>query len=218
MGNRAVITTYNGKHLKNSNEIGIYLHWNGGRDSVEAFLKYCKLRGFRPPEQDNYGWARLCQVIANYLGGGLSIGIDKCCNLHCNNFNNGTYIIKDWQIVGRRYFEGFEQDVYPLEEMLLCIDQVQPENEQLGEEFFGVKEVATDTLVRDDEVFMFDAVCDKYKKYKVVGFGNKDKVVNGQRVFAIPYVNRYPDDQGNYDWNINNYILDKTVRKVSKTT
>ena len=33
MGNRAVITTR--KDLK---DIGIYLHWNGGRDSVEGFL------------------------------------------------------------------------------------------------------------------------------------------------------------------------------------
>ena len=33
MGNRAVITTR--KDLK---DIGVYLHWNGGRDSVEGFL------------------------------------------------------------------------------------------------------------------------------------------------------------------------------------
>ena len=39
MGNRAVITTENKK-------IGIYLHWNGGRDSVEAFLKYCELKNY----------------------------------------------------------------------------------------------------------------------------------------------------------------------------
>ena len=31
MGNRAVITT-------EKKDLGIYLHWNGGRDSVEAFL------------------------------------------------------------------------------------------------------------------------------------------------------------------------------------
>ena len=31
MGNRAVITTR--KDLK---DIGVYLHWNGGRDSVET--------------------------------------------------------------------------------------------------------------------------------------------------------------------------------------
>ena len=60
MGNRAVITTSKSTDIKNSTDIGIYLHWNGGRDSVQAFLKYCELKGYRSPEKDNYGWARLC--------------------------------------------------------------------------------------------------------------------------------------------------------------
>ena len=73
MGNRAVITTSTDINVSESNDIGVYLHWNGGRDSVEAFLLYCKLKGYRTPEYDNYGWARLCQVIGNFFGGGLSI-------------------------------------------------------------------------------------------------------------------------------------------------
>lgn len=44
MGNRAVITTSKSTDIKNSTDIGIYLHWNGGRDSVQAFLKYCELK------------------------------------------------------------------------------------------------------------------------------------------------------------------------------
>ena len=40
MGNRAIITT---KKDFDNNGIGVYLHWNGGRDSVQAFLTYCKL-------------------------------------------------------------------------------------------------------------------------------------------------------------------------------
>lgn len=42
MGNRAVITNYDhekGETIK-PNAIGIYLHWNGGMDSVTAFLTY----------------------------------------------------------------------------------------------------------------------------------------------------------------------------------
>lgn len=62
MGNRAVITTASETKPKYLDNIGVYLHWDGGRDSVEAFLKYCKLKKYRPPEQDNCGWARLCQV------------------------------------------------------------------------------------------------------------------------------------------------------------
>ena len=39
MGNRAIIK---GENMTSA----VYLHWNGGRDSVEAFLEYCKIRGF----------------------------------------------------------------------------------------------------------------------------------------------------------------------------
>ena len=134
MGNRAVITASKSLAVAGSNDIGIYVHWNGGRDSVEAFLEYCRLQGFRCPEKDNYGYARLCQVIANYFEGGLSIGIDRCCNLHCNG-DNGVYIIKGWEIVGRQYFEGREQRTYDLLEMLVDIDEAQPKAMQLGEEY-----------------------------------------------------------------------------------
>lgn len=133
MGNRAVITTKEGDK---ENKIGIYLHWNGGRDSVRAFLKYCEMRGFRRPEDDNYGWARLCQVIANYAGkDGLSVGIDRVCNLDCDNWDNGVYLIEDWKIVGREYFTGEEQNSYELRQMLIDIDKAQPKDQQVGEEF-----------------------------------------------------------------------------------
>ena len=135
MGNRAVITTSKSSNVAESSDIGLYLHWNGGRDSVEAFLTYCRIQGFRSPEYDNYGWARLAQVIANYFGGdGLSVGIDQCCKLDCDNFDNGVYIIKGWEIVGRQYFEGREQCEYDLEGMLVYIDEQQPAKMQLGAE------------------------------------------------------------------------------------
>lgn len=126
MGNRAVITT---KANFENNGIGIYLHWNGGRDSVTAFLKYCELKGFRAPDDDNYGWARLAQVIANFFGGdGLSIGVDTVDRLDCDNGDNGVYFIKGWEIVGREYFNGNEQNCYPLNDMLADINNAQPES------------------------------------------------------------------------------------------
>lgn len=72
MGNRAVITT---RENFNNDGVGVYLHWNGGRDSVQAFLTYCKMKGYREPTSDNYGWARLCQVIGNFFGGGFLLGL-----------------------------------------------------------------------------------------------------------------------------------------------
>ena len=99
MGNRAVITTKEKK-------IGVYLHWNGGRDSVEAFLTYCKMKNYRTPESDNYGWARLCQVIGNCFGGECSIGVD------------------------REFYNGAEQNNHDLLKMLKDINKCQPEQEQ----------------------------------------------------------------------------------------
>lgn len=125
MGNRAVITTI-------AKKIGVYLHWNGGRDSVEAFLEYCKLKGYRTPEEDDYGWARLCQVIGNFFGGTTSVGIDLYDNLDTDNGDNGVYVIEDWKIVERLFFKnGKEQNEYQLSEMLEEIDHNMPEHQRL---------------------------------------------------------------------------------------
>lgn len=134
MGNRAVITTHSTKNVESSSQIGIYLHWNGGRDSVEAFLKYCEIAGHRSPDTDNYGMARLCQVIANMFGGTTSIGIDQCKNLDCDNYDNGVYLIKGWKIVDRQFLRGKEQNEYELEKFLYDLDECQPENSRIGKD------------------------------------------------------------------------------------
>ena len=134
MGNRCVITT---REDFDNDGIGIYLHWNGGRDSVEAFLKYCELKQHRSVTDDaSYAYARLCQVIGNFFGGSLGIGIDSVRNLDYDNYDNGTYIIDGWKIVGREYHreEMGEQMNYDLLEMLIAIDEKQPEKERIGED------------------------------------------------------------------------------------
>jgi hypothetical protein len=129
MGNRADITT-------KDRELSVYVHWNGGRDSVEAFLTYCKIRGFRSPEKDPYGWARMCQVIGNFMGkDGNSLGIDKFYDKGTGkNFDNGLFIIENYQIVGRKYYLGKEQSEYDLKHFVKTLDSKQPIAEQLGEE------------------------------------------------------------------------------------
>lgn len=121
MGNRAVVTTED--NFENNSGLGLYMHWNGGRSSVEAFLEYCKLRSFRPPEKDDYGWARLCQVVANFMGAdGCSVGIDDIGSLDKDNGDNGTYLMKDWEVTGRRFFDGIEQNDYDRMEFLEYLD------------------------------------------------------------------------------------------------
>ena len=120
MGNRAVITT-------EKKRIGVYLHWNGGRDSVEAFLAVCKELDHRPPETDCYGFARLCQVIGNFFGGTTSLGVDTLDKLDCDNGDNGVYIIKNWEIIGREHYDDrTEQKEYDLKELVADIKAAQP--------------------------------------------------------------------------------------------
>lgn len=101
MGNRAVITASN-SHTKG---IGIYLHWNGGIESVQAFLDVAKARGFRDPTSDeSYGMARLCGLIHEFFGvdQDTSLGIGTLEQLDCDNYDNGVYVIgKGWEITGR---------------------------------------------------------------------------------------------------------------------
>ena len=203
MGNRAVITTR--ENFKN-NGVGVYLHWNGGRDSVSAFLKYCELKGYRSPDSDCYGWARLCQVIANFFGGSTSIGIDMVNKLDCNG-DNGVYIIEGWKIADRENAPSHEQDTWDMSEMLAGIDKAQPEAEQLGG-YLTAKEIPTEELKTGDTVYIqkWDGTV---SKHTVVGFG-EDKFVNGTNVKNIPFVDAYGD--GKYDCNINNYIRTKTAR------
>jgi hypothetical protein len=82
MGKRAVI----GFKDKST---GIYLHWNGGEESVRAFLECARTYGVRDPVRDSYGIARLVQIIGNFFGGSLSIGLGNLESLDCDNFDNG---------------------------------------------------------------------------------------------------------------------------------
>ena len=119
MGNRAVIAFINNKGKKDKNSVGIYLHWNGGRDSVEGFLQTAKDYELR---SGSYGVARLTQIIANGLGGTLSLGVDMLKNLDCDNYDNGVYWIdQNFNIVDREYIsrpDFKEQQQYSLSEFV----------------------------------------------------------------------------------------------------
>jgi hypothetical protein len=199
MGNRAILKA------KGNNNKAVYLHWNGGRDSVEAFLKYCELRGFRG-FNDDYGMARFCQVVSNYFGAdGLSIGITDSVQ---SQGDNGVYIIDGWEIVGRKDYKGREQKEYNLQEMLIEIDQAQPAKQQLGK-YLESEEVPTEKLKVNDNVYLME-YDGTINLYSIVGFG-EDKFVNGTKVLGMPYVNKYLNN-GTYSENINNYIHEDSVR------
>lgn len=129
MGNRAVITTRDKK-------VGIYLHWNGGRDSIEGFLTFCKANNFRSPESDSYGWLYLATVVGCFFGDGLSAGMDEYERLDCDNYDNGVYIIENWNVVGRDFISSDfkEQDGHDLYEFVKLVNSRMPKHMQLKEE------------------------------------------------------------------------------------
>lgn len=128
MGNRAVITfapksevekyydkekggiNVKGFVAEHPKLVGVYLHWNGGNDSVVPFCNACKEIGFRCPTNDfSYGVARFVQLVANFFGGcdPCSVGVNTIDRLDCDNYDNGVFIVgEDWQIVGREFSHG----------------------------------------------------------------------------------------------------------------
>lgn len=110
MGNRAVITT---SPYKASN-IGIYVHWNGGRASIEGFLKAARDLEYRTPATDpSYAMAGLAGLIWSYLGtDGLSVGLGTCDQLVCDNGDNGTWLIgDDWSLVANQSTGFYDRKV-----------------------------------------------------------------------------------------------------------
>lgn len=209
MGNRAVITT---KENFENDGVGVYLHWNGGRDSVEPFLQYCKLKGYRSPEEDSYGWARLTAVIANFFGGTTSVGIDILSHLDCDNGDNGVYIIENWEIVDRKYFDGSEQYGYDLKEFMLAIDEHMPEADRIGKEYLTAPVIKPNEMKIGDVVAFMDW-SGSIIEAKIIGFGEEGKIVNGTDVTGIPYIAKYGLDDPSR--NINNYLRDgREYRKI----
>ena len=129
MGDRAVISN-------KSKKMGVYLHWYGYREFVESVLAYCDVKKYRSPDvDDEYGWARLCQVAGNTIGGNLSVGVGIFNRIDTDNWDNGTYIIKDWDIVDRLFTHSKDEKMKDtMFENLKYINNKQPKDEQLKEE------------------------------------------------------------------------------------
>lgn len=202
----------------------MYLHWNGGRDSVEAFLEYCDLQGYRSPDNDNYGWARLCQVVGNFFGpSGLSVGIGPyTTDRWMDPGDNGIYVIEGWRIsshIKSDYYgdtflgmkeidDGDLLDGYDRKEFLKAIDDSMPEDQRLGE-LLDAEEVSRDDIEIGDVVFM-RKVGGGYGKFEVVGIG-VDYYGKGEAPYVDMFMNG--DDAKN---NPNNYVRSKTVRREKK--
>ena len=110
MGNRAVIVFDEFK--PESEAAAIYVHWNGGRGSIEGYLKATRILMGGRLGDESYARARLFQVIGTFLGGCLSFGMGETRSL-CGQGDNGVFIIdsKTMTIKGRAEWDAdWEED------------------------------------------------------------------------------------------------------------
>lgn len=94
MGNRAIITAAPAR----AGNVGIYVHWNGGQESIEGFAKAAEQLLIRDPSEDPvYAMAQLTRLIGNFFGGTLSLGIGKVSELDPGD--NGIWALgKGWRL------------------------------------------------------------------------------------------------------------------------
>jgi len=98
MGNRAVVA-FQGSGPGSQ---CVYVHWNGGRASIQAFLNVAKKVGAKTM-QDFF------KVTQAYLGS--SAYLEKFASADKDNWDNGTYIInREWEIVDRMYKRGPDEN------------------------------------------------------------------------------------------------------------
>ena len=168
------------------------------------------MRGFRCPSRDSYGWARLCQVIGNFFGGSLSVGIDRFRNSDTKAGDNGLYVIQNWEIV-ERVGSHCPGEGHDRAELLLNIDKSQPESEQLGEDFFNSQETEVSKLKIGDEVLIC-SIKSLYERHSIVGIGD-GRYCNGQNTLGLPYIDLFGNDSP--ENNCNNYIKSKTIRSIT---
>jgi hypothetical protein len=123
MGNRAVLKF---KNSDNSySKTGIYLHWNGGKASIEGFLLASKTLFNTKRVSDDYKIARLTQIIANFFGGMFSIGVGDLDTLDQNNNDNGVYVIdSDFNIIDRE-FNKCDEEIDEQKTLEIAIDCIE---------------------------------------------------------------------------------------------
>jgi hypothetical protein len=115
MGNRAVITF--DTHDKAP---CIYLHWNGGRASVDAFLAAAKHQGITLPDDMSITQAKihamdaLAKMIAERFFNcevGVNVYRQEYGKSDRDNWDNGTYVIDPYWDITQRLFQRNPEEV-----------------------------------------------------------------------------------------------------------
>lgn len=125
MGNRAVIA-FTGASAKSK---CIYLHWNGGRASVEGFLQAVRALKINPLDRkwglldEKRAIEQFAKVVGPFFFGndpGMTIYVEEFGSADKDNYDNGLYwISEDFYIVGRKFTRGGEE-VNPEKTTAIC--------------------------------------------------------------------------------------------------
>lgn len=123
MGNRACIM-----FAENEKDVNpaVYLHWNGGPESVYAFLDYMVEKQCRMGDDPSYATARFAQIAGTFFGGTLSVGVlgtkkkmtqEEAAEWYAGSGDdNGTYVVlKGSPFTVRRFDERRERPASEVE-------------------------------------------------------------------------------------------------------
>jgi hypothetical protein len=112
MGNRAVIT-----FSENKASPCIYLHWNGGRASVEAFIKAAKHLGLHvcKNEYEEYKvMDLLAEMIATHFFAtevGMTVYRHEYGSADTDNWDNGVYVLDSNLNIRKRLFKRSGEEI-----------------------------------------------------------------------------------------------------------
>ena len=143
MGNRAVVAFVDcsgkdkSRYLNNSlikdKSPSVYLHWNGGRDSVEGFLTVVKkLYGGSCCLAAKERAVLFYSVVRRAGMGGVSTEVSTFKKVDADNGDNGTYWVDEsFQIIDREYQRYPEQQNHPLNEFVNAVIEETVKNDAL---------------------------------------------------------------------------------------
>lgn len=112
MGNRAVITFSQHKTAP-----CIYLHWNGGRASVEAFIKAAKHLGLhvcKNEYEEHKVMDLLAEMIATHFFEtkvGMTVYREQYSRADTSNSDNGVYVLDSKLNIHKRIKNGCMEEI-----------------------------------------------------------------------------------------------------------
>lgn len=82
--------------------------------------------GYESPTEDPVGFKRFAKVVSGFFGSSpTTIETAPISQLDTDNYDNGMYICRGWDIIGRKYLRGEEQLRYGFRDMLYTINSGQ---------------------------------------------------------------------------------------------